>query len=314
MKMAFVFPGQGSQYVGMGLKMRARFPAAKETFEQADDILGFGLSRLCFEGPAEELQKTINAQPAILTVSVACLRVLQEKGVRPFAAAGHSLGEYGALVAAGALSFQDALLLVRKRGQYMQEAVPLGRGGMVAVLGLEAKVVSGICREVSAKGCSCSVANYNCPGQVVIAGETGALDRACALAKEAGAKKCVPLPVSAPFHSPLMRPAAERLAAELAKATVANPQIPVVANVTADYYTGGGEEIKKLLVEQIYSPVRWEESVHRLLNDGAQVFLEVGPGSVLTGLIKKISRQAAVGSVEDPESLEKMLACQLEVS
>jgi len=312
-KTAFVFPGQGSQYVGMGQKMFAHYPAAREVFAEADEVLGFPLSRLCFEGPAEELQKTVNAQPAILTVSVACLRVLQDQGVRPAAAAGHSLGEYTALVAAGALSFRDALLLVRKRGQYMQEAVPLGEGGMVAVLGLTAEAVAGICRQVEEKGYRCDVANYNCPGQVVIAGERKALDEAVAMAKAQGAKRCVELAVSAPFHSRFMRPAAERLADELAGTAVADPEVPVVANVTADY-VNSGEEIRKLLVEQIYSPVRWEQSVHRLASDGVNIFLEIGPGSVLTGLIRKIARPAQALSAEDPESLEKVLAHLGEVS
>ncbi|MEW6424025.1 MAG: ACP S-malonyltransferase [Bacillota bacterium] len=313
MKIAFIFPGQGSQYAGMGQKMYAQYPAAREIFRQADEVLGFPLSRLCIEGPAEELQKTINAQPAILTVSVACLRVLQEKGVRPAAVAGHSLGEYSALVAAGALAFRDALLLVRKRGQYMQEAVPLGEGGMVAVLGLDGEAVSGICREVAEKGYLCEVANFNCPGQVVIAGEMKALAKASRLAKAAGAKRCVPLAVSAPFHSRLMRPAAEKLAADLAGTVLVDPKVPVVANVTADYVRNG-EEIRKLLVEQIFSPVRWEQSMHRLLKDSVNIFLEVGPGNVLTGLLRKINRQAAAGNVEDPESLEKALAHCGEVS
>ncbi len=306
-KTAFVFPGQGSQYAGMGQKMFAHYPAAREVFAEADEVLGFSLSRLCFEGPAEELQKTVNAQPAILTVSVACLQVLQEQGVRPAAAAGHSLGEYTALVAAGALSFRDALLLVRKRGQYMQEAVPLGEGGMVAVLGLTAEAVAGICRQVEEKGYRCDVANYNCPGQIVIAGERKALAEAVAMARAQGAKKCVELAVSAPFHSRFMCPAAERLADELAKTPVADPEVPVVANVTADY-VNSGEEIRKLLAEQIYSPVRWEQSVHRLTGDGVNIFLEIGPGSVLTGLIRKIARPARAFNAEDPESLEKVLA------
>ncbi|MBC7325544.1 MAG: ACP S-malonyltransferase [Moorella sp. (in: Bacteria)] len=313
MKVAFVFPGQGSQYVGMGLKMSEAYSAAREIFRQADETLGFPLSRLCFEGPAEELQKTVNAQPAILTVSVACLQVLREKGVQPAVVAGHSLGEYSALVAAGALGFTEALLLVRKRGQYMQEAVPLGEGGMVAVLGLEARTLSEICREVTEKGCFCAVANYNSPGQVVIAGETKALAAASALAREAGAKKCVPLSVSAPFHTPLMRPAAQRLAADLAQTVISDPRVPVVANVTADYVKTG-EEVRNLLVAQIDHPVCWEQSVQRIVSDGAGIFLEIGPGSVLTGLIKKISRLVFAVNVEDPESLEQVLARLGEVS
>ncbi|MDQ0287226.1 [acyl-carrier-protein] S-malonyltransferase [Desulfofundulus luciae] len=312
MKLAFIFPGQGSQYVGMGRQMYECFPAARRTFEEADASLGFTLSRLCFEGPAEELQHTVNAQPAILTVSVACLRVLQEKGVVPDVAAGHSLGEYSALVAAGAITFADAVKIVRKRGQFMQEAVPLGAGGMMAVLGLDVPTVQEICRRASDAGLVEAV-NLNCPGQVVIAGETQALERACGLAKEAGARRCVPLAVSAPFHSSLMLPAGEKLARELEQVAMADPRFPVVANVTADYVTSK-EEVKRLLVQQVYSPVRWEESMRRLIAGGVQAFIEVGPGTVLCGLLRKINRQVNCWSVQDPESLEKVLACLKEVS
>lgn len=308
MKIAFIFPGQGAQYAGMGVKIAEQYPVAREIFRRADEILGFPLSRLCFYGPEEELQKTINAQPAILTVSVACLQVLREKGLHPSVVAGHSLGEYSALVAAGSLRFPDALFLVRKRGQYMQEAVPLGKGGMVAVLGLDEEAISRVCQAVNGKnGYSCTVANFNCPGQVVLAGEREALEMAVDLAKKAGAKKCVDLRVSAPFHSPLMRPAAQKLAADVDKIVIADPQVLLVANVTADYVTKG-EEIRKLMVEQIYSPVRWEQSMNRLFQDGVDIFMEVGPGSVLTGLIKKINRSASAGNIEDPKSLEKMVA------
>jgi len=306
MKIAFVFPGQGSQYVGMGLRMCDKYSVAREVLEEADQVLNFPLTRLCFEGPAEELQKTVNAQPAILAFSIACLEVLREKGIQPACVAGHSLGEYSALVAAGVLSFRDALFLVRKRGQYMQEAVPLGEGGMVAVLGLDSARIEEICREISAGGDQIDVANYNCPGQVVVAGTTGALERASQLFKTAGAKKCINLSVSAPFHSRLMYPAAEKLAVHLKAAKMANPGLLFVANVVADY-VDEGEEIRKLLVEQVYSPVCWEQSIQRLAGS-TDVFLEVGPGSVLTGLIKKINRQASAGNVEDPDSLEKVLA------
>jgi [acyl-carrier-protein] S-malonyltransferase len=312
MKLAFIFPGQGSQYVGMGRQMCECFPAARRVFEEADASLGFSLSRLCFDGPAEELQHTVNAQPAILTVSVACLRVLQERGVVPAVAAGHSLGEYSALVAAGALTFADAVRIVRKRGQFMQEAVPLGTGGMTAILGLDVPKVEEICRQASDAGIVEAV-NLNCPGQVVIAGETHALERASMLAREAGARRCVPLAVSAPFHSSLMRPAGEKLARELEQVTMADPQFPVVANVTADYVTSR-EDVKRLLVEQVYSPVRWEESMRRLIGDGITTFIEVGPGTVLCGLLRKINRQVDCWSVQDPDSLEKVLACLKEVS
>jgi [acyl-carrier-protein] S-malonyltransferase len=310
-KLAFIFPGQGSQYAGMGRQLYECYPAARQIFAEADASLGFTLSRLCFDGPAEELQHTVNAQPAILTVSVACLRVLQEKGVVPDVVAGHSLGEYSALVAAEAMNFAEAVKIVRKRGQFMQEAVPLGTGGMAAVLGLEVPTVQEICQRASGSGVVEAV-NLNCPGQVVIAGEMQALELACRLAREAGARRCVPLAVSAPFHSSLMRPAGEKLARELERVTIADPRIPVVANVTADYVTSG-EEVKKLLVQQVYNPVRWEESMRRLIADGVQAFVEVGPGTVLCGLLRKINRQVRCWSVQDPESLEKVLACLKEV-
>ncbi|MQL51737.1 ACP S-malonyltransferase [Desulfofundulus thermobenzoicus] len=312
MKLAFIFPGQGSQYVGMGRAMYDAFPVARRVFAEADGALDFPLSSLCFDGPAEELQHTVNAQPAILTVSVACLRVLEERGVFPAVAAGHSLGEYSALVAAGSLAFTDAVRLVRQRGRFMQEAVPLGSGGMTAVLGLDAPAVQEICRQASAAGVVEAV-NLNCPGQVVIAGGTAALEKAAALARERGARRCVSLAVSAPFHSSMMRPAGEKLAAALAAVPVADPRFPVVANVTADYVTRGAD-VPGLLVRQVYSPVRWEESMRRLIGDGVDAFLEVGPGNVLTGLLRKIDRRTPCWPVQDPDSLEKALASLKEVS
>lgn len=295
----------------MGREMAGAFPAARRVFAEADEALGFALSRLCFEGPEEELRLTANAQPAILTVSMACLAVLREKGVAAQAAAGHSLGEYGALVAAGALAFADAVRVVRQRGQFMQQAVPPGAGGMIAVLGLEAPVVEEICRRAAGDGVVEAV-NLNCPGQVVIAGDAAALERAAALAREAGARRLVPLAVSAPFHSSLMRPAGEKLAAVLAEVPVADPRFPVVANVTADYVVTAAE-IRRLLVRQVYSPVRWEESMRRLLADGTDLFIEVGPGTVLTGLLRKIERRAVCLPVGDPAGLEKVLAYPGEV-
>ena len=304
---AFVFPGQGSQQVGMGRDLYLNYPLAREVFEVAGRVLGFDLAGLCFGGPEEELKKTVNAQPAILTVSMAILALLTNQGQRPDLTADHSLGEYSALVAAGSLDFKDAVRLVRLRGQYMQEAVPLGRGGMVAVMGLDAAEVAEICAQAAGSGGVVEAVNLNCPGQVVIAGDSQALERAALILKEKGARRCLPLPVSAPFHSSLMRPAGERLGAQLAAVEIKEPAIPVVSNVTADYH-GGGEGVKDLLVRQLYSPVRWEESVRRMIRDGVEIFVEVGPGRVISGLIRKIDPNARTVNVEDAASLEKFLA------
>ena len=297
----------------MGRDMYEKFPAARDIFDRANKALGFDITALCFDGPEDELKKTANAQPAILTVSVACLEVLRQRGLRPYTVAGHSLGEYTALVAAGSLDFEDAVLLVRLRGQYMQESVPLGEGGMVAVLGMETDVISDICSGLSGGAGVVEAANINCPGQVVISGDTRSLEKAVSLLKEKGAKKCLPLSVSAPFHSSMMRPAGEKLEVSLSRIIIKDPEIPVLSNVTAGYH-GKGPEIKHLLVEQVSSPVRWEECVRRMILDGTGVFIEVGPGKVLSGLVRKITRDVEAKNVEDSPSLEKVLASFGEVS
>jgi [acyl-carrier-protein] S-malonyltransferase len=301
---AFVFPGQGAQKVGMGKALAERFPICRETFDEADRALGESLSRLCFEGPEARLQLTENTQPSILAVSVAACRLVESRGVQPAFAAGHSLGEYSAHVAAGTLSFADALRTVRRRGQFMQEAVPLGEGAMSAILGLDAASVSRVCADARAQlaGRVVSPANLNAPGQVVIAGHSDAVARAGELAKSAGARRVIPLSVSAPFHCALMQPAEERLAPVLDALPVRDPRIPVVANVDAEPKRTGPASIAAL-IRQVSSPVRWEDVVRRLIAEGAQTFVELGPGTVLAGLIKKIDRAVTVLSVEDPEGL-----------
>lgn len=304
-RIACVFPGQGSQYSGMGRRMAEAYALAQEVFERADAVLGFPLTRLCFEGDEEELKQTENTQPAILTTSVACYRVLEQAGVRPDFVAGHSLGEYTALVAAGALAFEDALRLVRQRGRYMQEAVPLGQGAMAAILGASVEVVEQVCRE-AAEGQVCAPANFNSPQQIVIAGHKEAVERAAALARERGARRVVLLPVSAPFHCALMRPAEDRLAEDLARVAFADLKIPLVNNVEAAIVTSG-EAAREGLRRQVSRPVRWEESVRRLLAEGVTTFIEVGPGRVLSGLIRQIDRSARTLAVEDPDSLHETL-------
>ncbi len=301
MKPAFVFPGQGSQYVGMGREVFDNFAEARTVFEQAGDVLGYNISRICFEGPEEELVKTSNTQPAILTVSMACFEVLRGKGVTPSAVAGHSLGEYSALVAAGALDFSDALRLVRQRARFMQECAPPG-GGMAAVLGLGGDLVRKACQEAAGLGIV-EVANYNCPGQIVISGESAALQKAMALCREYGAKRAVQLQVSGPFHSSLMSEAGRRLSEELANTEIRTPVCPLVSNVTAQAVRSG-DEIKSLLEKQVSSSVRWEESVKAISAMGIQAFVEVGPGKVLTGLGRKIIRDGRFFNIEDRSTLE----------
>lgn len=303
-KMALVFPGQGSQYVGMGKDFFDRSPAAREVFEEANEALGYDLAALCFRGPEEDLKLTANTQPAILAVSIAVLRGMRaETEILPAAAAGHSLGEYGALVASGGLRFRDAVRVVHLRGKFMQEAVPVGAGAMAAVMGMTGPEVEDLCREASG-GEVLSPANFNCPGQIAIAGTRGAVERVLEQIGRAG-KKAVLLPVSAPFHCALMRPAGERLREELARVGVSDLNFPVLANAEADFYPGK-EKIRELLVKQVDHPVRWEECVHKLLGTGADLVVEVGPGKVLSGLMRRISRDVKTANVEDGASWEKV--------
>jgi [acyl-carrier-protein] S-malonyltransferase len=305
-RVAFLFPGQGSQEVGMGRAFAGASAAARALWEEADAALGFSLSRLCFEGPESELSLTANTQPAVLTASVAAAAVLAERGVVPHLAAGHSLGEYSALVVAGALRFPDAVRLVRRRGEFMQEAVPLGTGAMAALLGVDLATAEQVCVE-AAQGEVVGVANINSPGQIVIAGHRAAVERAVRAAAERGGKKSVLLPVSAPFHCALMKPAADRLAAELERVAVSAPRIPVVRNVDAGLTTTA-DEVKPFLVQQVASPVRWTDCMERLHREGATAFVEVGPGRVLTGLLRRTLEGVRGLPVEDPASLDKAVA------
>jgi len=306
MRTAFIFPGQGSQQVGMGKELADTLPVARQVFEEADRVLGIRLSSLCFEGPDEELRLTVNTQPAILTSSIAALRTLEARGARADFVAGHSLGEYTALVAAGSLKFDDALGAVRKRGLYMQEAVPPGEGAMAALIGIDVEMVRAICAEASSRGV-CAPANVNSPNQTVIAGHRPAVERAVELAKAKGAKRAVMLAVSAPFHCELMKPAAERLAALFTGTEFSDLKVPLVTNVDAELITCGNEA-RDALLRQVASPVRWSESIQRLLDEGVTRFIEVGPGKVLSGLVRQISRQCQVLNVEDVQSLEATVA------
>jgi [acyl-carrier-protein] S-malonyltransferase len=300
-KVAFMFPGQASQYPGMGKELAEKYPPARAVFDEADKALGFSISKMCFEGTEDELKLTANTQPAILTVSVAAFRVLEEKGIAPDYVAGHSLGEYSALVAVGSLKFVDAVKLVRKRGMYMQEAVAAGQGAMAAIMGLSPAVVQDACKR-AAEGEVCSAANLNSPEQTVISGSAGAVKRAVEIASQSGAKRAVILPVSAPFHSALMMPAQEKLEKDLQTTTFADLQVPLVTNVDADTIRTG-EEARGALVRQVSMTVRWEESMRMLLDEGVNTFVEVGPGRVLTGLMRQIERSVASLNVEDEKSL-----------
>jgi [acyl-carrier-protein] S-malonyltransferase len=303
---AFLFPGQGSQTVGMGRQLAEQFPEAAAVFEEADRALGESLSDLIFSGPAETLTLTENTQPAILTMSVAAYRVLSSRGLEPSIVAGHSLGEYSAHVAAGTIEFSDAVRLVRHRGQYMQQAVPVGTGAMAAILGLDAERVAHACAEAS-EGEVVSPANLNAPGQVVIAGTTDAVARAMQRAKAMGAKRAVPLQVSAPFHCALMKPAELRLEPELRALSAKAPRVPVVANVDAQPKIDAASAIEAL-VQQVSAPVRWEDVMRQLIHAGARTFVEVGPGSVLCGLGKKAARDAMFVNIETPEDLAAVQA------
>jgi [acyl-carrier-protein] S-malonyltransferase len=294
---AFVFPGQGAQQVGMGQTLATVFDICRETFEEADAALGEPLSALCFAGPADRLQLTENTQPAILAASVAACRLVESRGVRPSFSAGHSLGEYAAHVAAGTLSFADALRTVRRRGQYMQEAVPVGEGAMAAILGLDGAAVAEACRATIGE----------LAGRVVIAGHADAVARAGERARAAGAKRVIPLAVSAPFHCALMKPAEERLAVDLRALVVGDPRIPVVANVDAEPKRGAAEAVEAL-IRQVSSPVRWQDVVTRLVREGVTRFVELGPGNVLAGLIRKIDRSVSVVSVGEADGLDAALA------
>jgi [acyl-carrier-protein] S-malonyltransferase len=305
-KIAYIFPGQGSQAVGMGKDLFDNFAGSRAVFEEADDALGFSLSEMCFGGTAEDLALTANTQPAILTVSVAAFRAMEAEGFRqPDFVAGHSLGEYSALVAAGALSFADAVRTVRKRGTYMQEAVPVGVGAMAAILGLPLETVEVACAE-AAEGEVCSPANINSPAQIVIAGNAEAVDRAIELLKQRGAKRAIKLNVSAPFHCDLMLPAQERLAKDLANIEFRDLRFPIIENVTADA-NANGARARTALTEQVSSPVRWAQSVETLLAEEVGTFIEVGTGKVLSGLVRQINRDVRSLNVENTESLKNSL-------
>jgi [acyl-carrier-protein] S-malonyltransferase len=300
-KTAFVFPGQASQYPGMGKELADKYPVARAVFDEADKALGFSISQMCFAGSEEDLKQTANTQPAILTCSVATYRILEEKGVTSDFVAGHSLGEYSALVAAGSLTFSDAVKIVYKRGKYMQEAVPAGLGAMAAIMGLSHAVVMDACKR-AAEGQVCSPANLNSPEQTVISGHAEAVKRAVEIASQLGAKRAVILPVSAPFHCALMMPAQEKLEKDLRKTEFAALRVPLVTNVDADTETSG-DEARDALIRQVTMPVRWEESVRELTDEGVNTFVEVGPSRVLTGLLRQIERSVGTLNVEDEKSL-----------
>lgn len=305
-KIAFIFPGQGSQQVGMGQEFVQNSEESKAYYDQADKVLQFELSKLMLNGPAEELTLTYNAQPALLTTGVMVAKKLMDAGIQPDYTAGHSLGEYGSLVISGAISFEDAVQIVHKRGLYMNEAVPAGQGAMAAILGLAAEPLKDVCDKVTNEGDPVQLANLNCPGQIVISGTKVGVEKACVAAKEAGAKRAIPLVVSGPFHSELMRGASEKLGEELTNVQLAYPQIPVVGNVWAQELKDV-HSIQQELVEQVYSPVQWENSVKYMIEQGVSIFIECGPGKVLSGLVKKIDRSVKTYCVYDEASFNEVV-------
>ncbi|WP_112180812.1 MULTISPECIES: ACP S-malonyltransferase [Paraliobacillus] len=313
-QVAFIYPGQGSQQVGMGEELYQTYPVVKELFEQANALLNLNLTDLMFVGPDDKLKQTENAQPALLLTSIAITRVLFEEGIKPVRLAGHSLGEYSALVAANALPFQDALPLVQARGRLMEEAYPKGQGLMAAVLGMEQDTLQKELDQIQTETNEViEIANLNCPGQIVISGTKVAIEHAVTKLKEAGAKRVLPLNVSGPFHSSLMKPAANEFSKRLEQVNVTNAEIPVYANVSAEEVTDQ-VEIKQLLIEQLYSPVRFEEILHRLNDDSLDAIVEIGTGKVLTGLMKKVNRRMTTFSIQDPESLQAFISWYKEES
>ncbi|GGG81079.1 ACP S-malonyltransferase [Paenibacillus radicis (ex Gao et al. 2016)] len=305
-KIAFVFPGQGAQAVGMGKDVYDSVPASRAIFEQADEALGFSVSDIIFNGPDEQLKQTANTQPALLTVSVALLEALEGRGLKPDYVAGHSLGEYSALVAAGVLSFADAVRTVRARGEFMEQAVPSGQGAMAAVLGAERDSLAALCAAVTDGGNAVELANVNCPGQIVVSGTAAGVQAVVERGKEeAGAKRVIPLEVSGPFHSSLMKPAAEKLGVVLEGVSMGDAAVPVIANVTALQVTEASD-IRRLLVEQVYSPVLWEDSIRYLIEQGVDHFVEIGSGTVLAGLIKKIDKNVRVTSINSAAAIEAL--------
>ncbi|MBT9131615.1 MAG: Malonyl CoA-acyl carrier protein transacylase [Firmicutes bacterium] len=305
-KIGFIFPGQGSQYVGMGKELYESYTQVRQILNKANEVLGTDLSQLCFTGPEEVLKETTNTQLAVLSVSVGCFELLRNEGICPDIVAGHSLGEYTALVAAGALSFPQALKLVRKRGEFMQEAAAHHPGAMLAIIGAEEKVINEALLQTRTAG-TVRIANFNCPGQVVISGETSAIQQVRDLVLKIGAKRAILLPISGAFHSPLMKVAQDKLRQEIIPFTINSPEIPVIANVTADYMSSP-ETIKELLVEQIASPVLWEDSIKKMAAEGVDTFIEAGPGRVLTGLVRRTIPTAKCLNVEDEATFRKVLA------